>query len=196
MKDIRLSRFAGNSSILVGVGFVAFIALALSGMEGLMHGVLAVASLAAFPVVIGVGRSVADGHPGWVLWAATLGLFGLALSAIVQTSLVVGVDRQQLLAQSVLVIATVAAWVLITSLVALVIPEWPAIWSWMGIVLSLMWAGLIPAQQLGARTVAMVLAGGATVLAAVWFIWAGTTLQGEAKEDHSTYEADIDRIAD
>lgn len=186
MTDIRLSRFGGTASILVGVGFVAFIILGLAGMEGLMHGVLAVASLLGFPVVITVGRSISGGHPGWVLWASSLGLFGLALSAIVQTSLVLGVDRQELLALPVLVLATVAAWVLITSLVARMVSGWAAAWSWVGVVLSLMWAGLIPAQQLGARTAGMILAGGATILAVVWFIWTGIILRGAADEGDSS----------
>lgn len=186
MTDIRLSRFGGTASILVGVAFVTFIVLALSGMEGLMHGVLAVASLLAFAVVVAVGFLVTRGHPGWVLWASSLGLFGLALSAIVQTSLVLGVDRQDLRAHVVLVIATVAAWVLITSLVALAIPERGAAWSWVGVALSLMWAGLVPAQQLGARTAGMVLAGGATLLAAVWFIWTGIILRRAAEADEAS----------
>lgn len=190
MTDTRLSTFGGTASILVGVGLVAFIVLGASGLEGLRHGVVAVVSLVAFPVVITVGLSVAGGHPGWTLWASSLGLFGLALSAIVETSLLFGVDRQQLLPQFILVIATFAAWVLITSLVALVIPDWRATWSWVGVVLSLLSAGLIPAQLLGARTVAMALGGAGTILAVVWFIWTGMILRGAAEASDTGYQPD------
>ncbi|MDP8927167.1 MAG: hypothetical protein M3O70_00930 [Actinomycetota bacterium] len=178
MSDLQLNPFAGNASMLVGVGFVAFVVLALVGPGRLFHGVLAVASLVAFAVVLGMTATLARGSPAWTLWGSSLGLFGLALSAIVQTSLLLGVDRQQLRAQMVLTISTVAAWVLITSLVALADRDWPAAWSWVGIALSLMWAGLIPAQQLGVRMAGMALSAGATVLASIWFIWAGALLRG------------------
>lgn len=186
MTDTRLRRFGGTASILVGVGLVAFIVFGASGLEGLRHGVVVVVSLVAFSVVIAVGLSVAGGHPGWTLWASSLGLFGLALSAVVQTSLLLGVDRQELQAHSILVIATFAAWVLITSLVALVIPDWQAAWSSVGVVLFLMSAGLIPAQLLGARTVAMALGGAGTILAVVWFIWTGIILRRATEADEAS----------
>ena len=177
MKDPQSNTFAGIASILVGVAFVAFVVLALMGPGRLFHGVLAVASLVAFAVVLGLAATHADSAPGWTLWGSSLGLFGLALSAIVQTSLLLGVDRQQLRPQIVLTISTVAAWVLIISLVALADRDWSAAWSWVGIALSLMWAGLIPAQQFGVRAAAIGLSAGATVLASIWFIWAGVLLR-------------------
>jgi len=178
MKDLRFNTFAGVASMLVGVAFVAFVVLALLGPGRLFHGVLAVASLVAFAVVLGLAATLAGSAPGWTLWGSSLGLFGLALSAIVQTSLLLGVDRQQLRPQMVLTISTVAAWVLIISLVALADRDWSAAWSWVGIALSLLWAGLIPAQQFGVRVAAIGLSAGATVLASIWFIWAGVLLRG------------------
>lgn len=195
MMDKRLGRFASTTSILVGVALIVVIILGLLGMQRVIHGMFVVASLLAFGVVIGIGRSVMGGHPGWVLWGSSLGLFSFALSAIVQTSLLLGVDRQQLLPQSLLVFGTFAAWVVIMSVVALVTPYWAATWSWMGVALSLMSAGLIPAQQVGARAAAMVLGGGATVLAAIWFIWAGVTLSGEGEEGASIHQPGGDRSA-
>ena len=178
MKDLQLNSFAGIASMLVGVGFVAFVVLALLAPARLFHAVLAVAFLVAFAVVLGMAATFADGSPGWTLWASSFGLLGLALSAIVQISLFLGVDRQQLQPQMLLTISTVAAWVLITSFVALVNPDWSTAWSWVGIALSLVWAGLIPAQQLGVRVAAIALSAGATVLASIWFIWAGALLRG------------------
>lgn len=178
MKDLQFNTFAGIASMLVGVAFLAFVVLALLGPGRLFHGVLAVASLVAFAVVLGLAATLAGGAPGWALWGSSLGLFGLALSAIVQTSLLLGVDRQQLRPQIVLTISTVAAWVLIISLVALADRDWSAAWSWVGIALSLLWAGLIPAQQFGVRVAAIGLSAGATVLASIWFIWAGVLLRG------------------
>ena len=178
MKDLQLNPFAGIASMLVGVGFVAFVVLALLRPGRLFHGVLAVASLVAFAVVLGMAATFARGSPGWTLWGSSLGLFGLALSAIVQTSLLLGVDRQQLRPQMLLTISTVAAWVLIISIVALADRDWSTAWSWVGIALSLMWAGLIPAQQFGARVAGIALSAGATVLASIWFVWAGALLRG------------------
>lgn len=195
MQDIRLNRFAGTASILVGAGFVAFIILALLEMQAMMHSVLAVTSILAFVVVLGIARYAAGSLGGWILWASSLGLFGLALSAIIQTSLLVGLDREQLLPHMVLTISTVAAWVLITSLVALGDARWPHVWSLIGVALSLLWAGLIPAQQFGARMAGIGLSAAATILAAIWFIWAGVLLRGEGRPS-STHRPGGDRGAE
>ena len=184
MKDLRSDPFAGIASMLVGVGFVAFFVLALLGPGRLFHGVRALTSLVAFAVVLGMAATLARGSPGWTLWGSSLGLFGLALSAVVQTSLLLGVDRQQLRPQILLVISTVAAWVLIISVVALSDRDWSAAWSWVGIALSLMWAGLVPAQQFGVRAAAIVLSAGATILASIWFVWAGALLRGVGDSRH------------
>lgn len=177
MEEITTGRFAGNASMIVGGSFVAFIILAVLGAEPLLPAVVAVASLLAFAVVLGIAQSLVPDSPGWILWGSSLGLFGLALTAIAQSRLLLGVDRPEVRPEMTLAISTVTAWILITSIVALTDSGWPRAWSWVGIVLSLMWAGLIPAQQLGIRVAAMGLSAGATILASVWFIWAGALMR-------------------